>query len=296
MSGPRFVNGQAIPHPVMRVLKGIVLAVACALVLIPFLGIVSTSLASQADLNANGGFVLLPSEIDLTSYRAIFAGGLVTRAIAVSAFITIAGTAVSLLVSTLLAYALAQPKMTGRGLILGLVLLSLLFSPGMIPLYLTVRGVGLLDNLWSLILPVAVSGFNVVVLRAFFMGVPGELLDSARIDGAPELMIFRRIVLPLSKAVLAVIALFYAVGYWNAFFNALLYITDSSRWPLQLVLRTYVVNDTQIGAGDLNLDRLPSQASLQMAILVVSIVPILCVYPFLQRHFAKGVLTGAVKG
>ena len=141
-----------------------------------------------------------------------------------------------------------------------------------------------------------ISAFNVVVLRAFFGALPRELIESARVDGAGELRIFTSIVLPLSKAVLAVIGLFYAVGYWNAFFNALLYINDTTLWPLQLVLRTYVINDTQLGMAELGLENLPPQAAIQMAILVISIVPILIIYPFLQRHFAKGVLTGAVKG
>jgi putative aldouronate transport system permease protein len=135
-------------------------------------------------------------------------------------------------------------------------------------------------------------------MRAFFMGLPHELLESARIDGAGELTILRRLVLPLSRAVLAVIGLFYAVSYWNAFFNALLYMNDTTKWPLQLVLRTYVVNNAPIGVNQLagSGEALPPQQSIQMAILVISIVPILLVYPFLQRHFAKGVLTGAVKG
>ena len=134
--------------------------------------------------------------------------------------------------------------------------------------------------------------------------MPHEITESARIDGAGELKTFGYIVLPLSKAVLSVIGLFYAVAYWNAFFSALLYLNDSKLWPLQLVLRTYVINDTQLGSAELGTERLPPQASIQMAILVISIVPILVIssvpilviYPFLQRHFAKGVLTGAVKG
>jgi multiple sugar transport system permease protein/putative aldouronate transport system permease protein len=161
-----------------------------------------------------------------------------------------------------------------------------------------VKQFGLLDSYWALILPTALSAFNVIVMRSFFMAIPQELLESARIDGAGDFAVFWRIVLPLSKAVLADIGLFYAVGYWNAFFNALLYINDTAKWPLQLVLRTYVINNAQLGGADLgaSADALPPQASIQMAILVVSIVPILIVYPFLQRHFAKGVLTGAVKG
>jgi putative aldouronate transport system permease protein len=135
------------------------------------------------------------------------------------------------------------------------------------------------------------------VVRSFFMNLPAEIMESARIDGAGEFVIFRRIVLPLSRAALAVIGLFYAVGYWNAFFNALLYLNDNAKWPLQLILRSYVVDQSTLTASQLGAqESVPPQQSIQMAILVISVVPIVIVYPFLQRHFAKGVLTGAVKG
>ena len=290
------INGQTRPHGAMRVLRGIALTLCCLAVLLPFLGVFSTSIATKEDLNANGGFVFLPTGVDLSAYRAILSGGVVSQAILVSVLVTGAGTAFSLAVSTLMAYALSRPKMVGRGFVLGLLLISLLFTPGMIPLFLTVKEVGLLGSLWALILPTAVNAFNVIVLRAFFMQIPSELIDSAKIDGAGDWAVFRRIVLPLSRAVIAVIGLFYAVSYWNAFFNALLYIDDPALWPLQLVLRTYVVNDTQLGGGDVSVEYLPSQPALQMAILAISIIPILIAYPFLQRHFQKGVLTGAVKG
>jgi multiple sugar transport system permease protein/putative aldouronate transport system permease protein len=281
-----------------RAVKGLVLLIFCAAVVVPFVGIVSTSLADRAQVSAAGGFVLFPASPSLDAYQTIFAGGVVTRAMLVSVGVTTVGTAVSLITSTLLAYALSQQGSFGQKPMLMLVLFSLLFTPGLIPNYLVVKELGLLDSYWALILPTALSAFNVIVLRAFFMGIPRELVDAARIDGAGHLTIFARIVLPLSKAVLAVIGLFYAVGYWNSFFNALLYLNDTAKWPLQLVLRTYVVNNAEISASDLGsgVDSLPPQPSIQMAILVVTIVPILLVYPFLQRHFAKGVLTGAVKG
>lgn len=292
----KLVNGQPLPHPVMRLVKGVALTVCCLLVVLPFLGILTTSLATTQQVNDHGGFVFFPSSITFETYRTILSGGVVTQAIGVSVFVAAAGTAISLLVSTLLAYALSRPTMVGRSVILKLLVASLLFTPGMIPLYLTVKQIGLLDSVWSLIIPTAINAFNVVVLRAFFMNIPSELIESAKIDGAGEWMVFRKIVLPLSRAVIAVIGLFYAVTYWNAFFNALLYINDPAKWPLPLVLRTYVINNTQLGNGQLNADQLPSQPALQMAILVISIVPILIAYPFLQRHFKKGVLTGAVKG
>jgi multiple sugar transport system permease protein/putative aldouronate transport system permease protein len=178
-----------------------------------------------------------------------------------------------------------------------IVLFALLFTPGIIPSYLTVKSFFLLDTYWSLILPVLINAFNVIILRAFFMELPAEVIDSARIDGAGDFAILWRIVLPLSKGALAVIGLFYAVGYWNSFFSALLYLNDNAMWPLQLILRTYVVNQSQLGVDQLGANAdLPPQEAIQMAILVLSIVPILVVYPFVQRHFTKGVLIGAVKG
>jgi putative aldouronate transport system permease protein len=292
----KIVQGVPMPGWPMRIFKGLVLLVFCAVVIVPFVGVISTSVAPNKQINESGGLVLLPKSISFAAYESLFAGGVVTRALFVSIFVTIVGTLLSLTVSCLLAYALSRPSFTAGRPILLVVLFSMLFSPGIIPLYLTVKGVGLLDSIWALIVPTMVSAFNVVVLRAFFMNLPNELTESARIDGAGELKTFTNIVLPLSKAVLSVIGLFYAVAYWNAFFSALLYLNDSKLWPLQLVLRTYVINDTQLGSAELGTELLPPQASIQMAILVVSIVPILIIYPFLQRHFAKGVLTGAVKG
>jgi putative aldouronate transport system permease protein len=282
-----------------RVLKTVVLLICCAFVIVPFIGVIATSIASQEHVTNSGGFVLWPDGLNLDAYQAIFNGGVVQRALLVSVVIATGGTLISLAGSTMLAYALSRPGSFGQRPILLIVLFSLLFSPGLIPNYLVVKEFGLLDSLLALILPTAISGFNVIVLRSFFMGIPDSVLDSARIDGAGDFRIFWSIVLPLSKAVLAVVGLFYAVGYWNAFFNAMLYINDTAKWPLQLVLRTYVINNTELSSGDLggaSADQLPPQESIQMAILVVSLVPILIVYPFLQRHFAKGMLTGAVKG
>jgi multiple sugar transport system permease protein/putative aldouronate transport system permease protein len=292
----RIVNGVPMPSWPMRAFKGLVLLVFCAAVIVPFVGVISTSVAPNQQINSSGGLVLLPDSINLNAYRSLFAGGVVTRAMFVSVFVTVVGTLLSLTVSCLLAYALSRPGFTAGRPILLIVLFSMLFSPGIIPLYLVVKGASLLDTIWAMIVPSMVSAFNVIVLRAFFSNLPNEITESARIDGAGELKTFGYIVLPLSKAVLSVIGLFYAVGYWNAFFGALLYLNDSKLWPLQLVLRTYVINDTQLGSAELGTELLPPQASIQMAILVISIVPILLVYPFLQRHFAKGVLTGAVKG
>ncbi|MGP5290717.1 carbohydrate ABC transporter permease [Brachybacterium tyrofermentans] len=293
---PRAIRNGAGPFE--TAFKAIVLTIACALVIIPFIGILSTSIAPAEQVTEAGGFVLFPRDIDLTAYRSILSGGVVTRALLVSIFVTGVGTLLSLALTATLAWSLSRRGTVANKQMLLLVLVSLLFAPGLIPTYLVVRQFDLIDSLWALILPTAVSAFNVIVVRAFFVNLPEELIDAARIDGASEWQIFRRIALPLSKAVLAVVGLFYGVGYWNAFFNALLYLNDASKWPLQMVLRTYVINGTEMGTAEMGqaVEAAPPQTTIQMAILVISIVPIVLVYPFLQRHFTKGVLTGAVKG
>ncbi|WP_230207996.1 carbohydrate ABC transporter permease [Microlunatus sp. Gsoil 973] len=287
------------PNPLTQIAKAIALGISVLLVIIPFWSVIATSLADQKTINkSSGGMVMWPGMPSLGAYRAVLGGGVVTRAMIISIGITLVGTLLSLAATAGLAYWLSRRSFGSRPMVL-LVLGGVLFTPGLIPSYLVVKEFHLLDSWWSLILPVLVNAFNVIVMRAFFQELPQELFESAAIDGASSLTILTRIVLPLSKAVLAVIGLFYAVAYWNAFFNALLYIQTTDKWPMALVLRTFVVNQTTIGGdqvGATSGEVLPPQLPLQMAILVIAIVPILIVYPFIQRHFAKGVMIGAVKG
>jgi putative aldouronate transport system permease protein len=278
-----------------KFVKFTVFGVVLVAVLYPFVSVLATSLASEPDVIKNGGLVIWPEHPTLQSYRTIFAGGVVTRAITVSIGITVVGTLLSLAITIAMAYGLSR-KIWGGKFFLLLALTTLLFTPGIIANYLAVKQLGLLNTYASLILPIVVNAFNLVVLRQFFMGIPSELLDSAKIDGANDWDILTRIVLPLSKAVVAVVALFYAVGYWNNFFNALLYLNDSAMWPLQLVLRLYVVQGAPLpSAGDV-VENAPPLQSIQMAVVVVAMIPILCLYPFLQRYFTRGVLSGAIKG
>lgn len=279
-----------------KIIKICVFAVILFVVVYPFVSVVATSLASDQDVIKNGGLVIWPENPTFNSYKTIFAGGVVTRAAMVSVAITVIGTIVSMVLTVGMAYGLSR-KIYGGRIILIIALTTLLFTPGIIPNYLAVKQYGLLNTYASLILPVVISAFNLVVLRQFFMGIPTELIDSAKIDGANDFDVLIKIVLPLSKAVLAVIALFYAVNtYWNSFFNALLYLNDSAMWPLQLVLRLYVVQGAPLPTAGEALDSVPPLQSLQMAVVVVALVPILLVYPFLQRYFTSGVLSGAIKG
>lgn len=281
------------PNPATVAAKGVALVVLMMLVLVPLLLVVSTSLASQREVDAGGGWVLWPTEPSLDAYREIITGGVVTRAISVSAGVTISGTLLSLVVTTLLAYALSRPVVGGR-VVMMMALLVFVLPHAMIPTYLVVKGLGLLNSYPALILPSLISVFNLVVMRGFFQSIPQELYDAARIDGAGEIRTLIQVVLPLSKAVTAVVGLFYAVGYWNAFFSAILYLQDSSMWPVPAVLRMYVLQGATL-EGDLASEVTYSPQTIQMAVLVLAILPIVCVYPFLQRHFVKGVLTGAIK-
>ncbi len=277
------------------IVKLCVFAVIIFVVVYPFLSVLATSLASEPDVIKNGGLVIWPEHPTFNAYRTIFAGGVVTRAMEVSIGITVIGTLLSLAVTIGMAYGLSRRVWGGRFFLL-LALFTIFFTPGIIPNYLAVKQYGLLNSYASLILPVLMSAFNLVILRQFFMNIPGELLDSAKIDGANDFQILVKIVLPLSKAVVAVVALFYAVAYWNDFFTALLYLNDSAMWPLQLVLRLYVVQGAPLpSAGDV-VENAPPLQSIQMAVVVVAMIPILLVYPFLQRYFTRGVLSGAVKG
>jgi len=283
------------PGPLTNLLRALAFAVLVALVLFPFLVVVSTSLSTREAITAAGGLVVLPTDISLEAYTRILSGGVVTQAVLVSTGVTLVGTALSLTVTTLAAYALSRPgSLWHRGL-LTMVLLTFLFAPGIIPVYVMVRSLGLLDTFAALILPTSLSAFNLVIIRGFIMNLPTELFEAARIDGASEWHVLTRLVLPLSKSVLAVVGLFYGVGYWNAFFNAMLYLQDTSKWPLQLVLRTYVLQGSPLTLDNAGEVPPPSQA-VQMAVVVIAIVPVLLVYPFVQRHLTKGVLTGALKG
>ncbi|GAB2617864.1 carbohydrate ABC transporter permease [Pseudactinotalea suaedae] len=291
---------QEKPTVVGSIAKGVTLAIICLAVLFPLYTVVLTSLSTQPTITAAGGLVTVPGEVTFAAYRQILAGGIVTRATLVSIGITAVGTLLSTTVSVLCAYGLSRPSSLLHRPILFVLIITMFFSAGMIPTYLLVSGLGLIDSYWSLILPGAVSAFNVLILRNFFMGIDSAITEAARIDGAGDWRILGTIVLPMSKAVVAVVALFYGVGYWNAFFNAMLYINDNAKWPLQLVLRSYVLQGVTLpgsGAGQVDVATgAVTGLPVKMAVMVLAVVPILMIYPFVQRHFTKGVIFGAVKG
>jgi putative aldouronate transport system permease protein len=266
--------------------------------ILPFIYIIAGSFATDAELTERA-FFLIPETFSLAGYKFIFSTGTLFKSIGVTIYITVLGTLVNLFFTVTMAYPLARRNLWGRNTVLNMVVFSMLFSGGMIPTYLVVKSLGLLDSFWALMLPGAISAFNMIVVKNFFQELPPGLEESAKIDGCTEIGVLWRIVLPLSKPVLATFGLFYAVGHWNNFFSALLYINDPTKWPLQVMLRQIVLL-SQGTLGDMSqLDPnfvLPPDQTVKMAVIVVGTLPILMVYPFLQKHFAKGVLIGSIKG
>ncbi|GGR98974.1 ABC transporter permease [Streptomyces eurythermus] len=277
--------------------KGLVLGIACFAVLFPLWIVIVTSLSPKKVIDDTGGLVVIPKGITFVAYQELLGGGQVQRAALVSLGVTLVGTLFSMTVSVLCAYGLSRRDSLGHRWILMTLLATMFFGAGLIPTYLLVQALGLTDTYLALILPSAVSVFNILVLRGFFMGISPELVDSARIDGAGDWRILWRIVLPLSRAVLAVITLFYAVGYWSAWFNASIYLTDQKMMPLQNVMIQLVQKQERpVGlAAQINTGQL-SPLAIQMAVMVLALLPVAVLSPFVQKHFRKGMLTGAVKG
>ncbi|MFB5267714.1 carbohydrate ABC transporter permease [Paenibacillus enshidis] len=245
------------------------------------------------------GLVLFPEKWSLASYEYLLSTNAFMRATGNSAFLAIVGTALSLIVTSGLSYALSRKRLQGRRLMLLAILLTTLFNPGIIPPYLLVRDLHLINSTWSLILPVLTSGWYVLLMKGFFDSIPASLEEAARIDGCNDFSVWVRVILPLSLPSMAAFGLFYAVAYWNTFFNALLYINDFSKQPLQVLLQNMLIDASTAAGGSaaaemMSEQRIPPE-TLKMAAVVIATVPILLVYPFLQKHFAKGAMVGSVK-
>jgi putative aldouronate transport system permease protein len=246
-------------------------------------------------------FLLWPIQFTLDAYDYIFQTPTLLNSFAITVFITVVGTALNLIFTILAAYGLSKRELPFNSLLMGLVVFAMLFSAGIVPTFMVVRQLGLIDQVWALIIPQLVSPFNLILMRNYFWSVPPELEESARIDGASEIRILWSVVLPLSMPAIATIGLFYAVGHWNEFFGALFYINDNSKWPLQLLLRSIIIenNFQNMGAGGAMGEvrtKMINPENIKAATIVFATVPILMVYPFLQKYFVQGVKLGAIKG
>ncbi|MFD0715785.1 carbohydrate ABC transporter permease [Paenibacillus sp. GCM10027626] len=275
----------------------IFLAVCSFVFLYPIWYVIVSSF-SDAHAIAAGQVTFWPVEFNLKAYKLVFSDSMVLDAYGNTLIYVLGGTAINLLLTTLGAYPLSRPGLGGKRFFMAFIVFTMFFSGGLIPGYLNIRDLGLYDTVWALLLPGAVSAFNLIVMRTFFQStIPESLVESGKIDGANDFRILWSLVLPLSLPVMAVMTLFYAVSHWNSWFTAMIYLQDRSLYPLQLILREILIQSTaQNLTTNVAQDEL-SQVSeaIKYATIVVATVPILVVYPFLQKYFVKGVMIGAVK-
>lgn len=276
------------------------LMIVCAIILYPLLFVISASISNPSAVLA-GEMWLWPVDISLTGYRKVLENSELMRGYANTIVYTLVGTAVNLVMTVLAAYPLSRSSFWGRNVITGIFVFTMFFGGGLIPTYMVVKSLGLTNTMWALILPGAVSVWNILIMRTFFQSsIPGELLESAAMDGCSDIRALLRIVLPLSAPVLSVMVLFYAVGHWNAYFNALIYLTDRDKYPLQLFLREILIQgqmDQMVNAADSShAQTIMDEEAVKYAAVIVTNLPIFLLYPFLQKYFVKGMMIGAIKG
>lgn len=281
--------------------SNIVFMIAMTFVMIyPMWHVLCASFSDARQLSAHTGVLLWPDGYSFSAYKLMMNNPMILKSYGNTLFVLVFGLLVNMIMTCLAAYVLSRKNVMFNKVITVFIIFTMYFNGGLIPSYLTVKDLGLMDSLWSLILPTAVSTYNLIVLRAGFAAVPDSLEEAAKIDGASSFRILWQVILPLSKATVAVICLYYAVAHWNSWFNAMLYLNERELFPLQLILREILIqNDTSsmvtamdVGAGDSSF----VSETVKYAVIIVSVVPILCVYPFIQKYFAKGVMVGAVKG
>ncbi|MDF2644326.1 MAG: transporter permease [Paenibacillus sp.] len=266
--------------------------------LFPLYYVAVMSITPIAEVLRSGGFVLWPQQVTFDAYYYIFKSNRIPDALKITITVTTLGTLCNLLITALLAYPLSKKYLPGRNAVLISIVFTMLFSGGLIPLYLVVSATGLLNSIWALIIPGLVSSFNMLIMKSYFENLPAEVEEAAKVDGCSDLQVLGRIVLPLSMPIVATLGLFYGVNHWNAYFGGIMYITDPSLMPIQVVLRNMIVTPSvsqELGLNVQDLQQLPPE-TIKMATVVVATLPILIIYPFLQKYFVKGMLLGSIKG
>lgn len=282
---------------IVDVIIYVVLGLIALSTVLPFLYVLAGSFATEKELTEKA-FFIIPSVWSINAYKYAIQTANILRGLRNSILITILGTVMCMLFSLTFAYPLSKSHFRGRNWIMNLVIVTMLFSGGMIPTYIVVQSYGLLDSWWALVLPALINPFNMIIIKKFFSGLPVELDEASYMDGANDLQIFVKVALPLSKPVIASISLFYGVGFWNDYFNAMIYLQDAKKFPIQIQLRSIILQTAKIADTliDYDLNGTPPDKAVKMACTVIATVPILIVYPFVQKYFTKGVMVGAVKG
>ncbi|NKI22224.1 carbohydrate ABC transporter permease [Paenibacillus dendritiformis] len=282
---------------IFEVFNILFLLLLCLVTLYPFIYVLFASLSEPAWVVQQRGLIWHPSGLNLEAYRLVFDNPMITSGYLNTLFIVSAGTCLNVFMTALGAYGLSRQNVMWKNPIMFFIVFTMFFSGGLIPSYLLVTGLGMLDSLWALIIPGAVSAFNLIIMRTAFQSIPHSLEESAKLDGANDFTVLIRIILPLSMPVIAVMILFYGVGHWNSWFGAMIYLRDRELYPLQLVLREILITNSTdsmlTSAG--TADKMPIGETIKYATIIVATVPILLLYPFLQKYFVKGVMIGAIK-
>ena len=278
----------------------VLLILLSLVIIIPVLSVVVNSFVSAAEVARRGQFILWPEEFDYSAYNMLFNSDRIYSGYANTLFVTIVGTALSMILTISLAYPLSKKDLRGRNAILGMVFFTMLFNAGTIPNFLLIKEIGLLDTRWALVLPYICNTWNMLIMRNFFYAIPDSLEEAAYLDGANQMQVIIRIILPLSLPSIATISMFYAVSFWNAWFPGVMYVTNKSLQPVQNIMRSIIVaasgqmEDLGIMMDDIEI--MPTSNTIKCAAIVITTLPILCVYPFIQKYFVKGVMVGSVKG
>ncbi len=272
-----------------HVINALILAFICLIFIIPIWNVLITSVAKDIDVMGTD-YLLVPHSFTLESYWRVLNSGYM-GAFRNSLFVAFAGTALSMLISVPMGYALAQKHLIGRNILMKIIVFTMVFDAGIMPFYIVVRSLGLINNMGGIIFPVAVSTFNLIILKNFMSSIPISLIESAKLDGCNDIIILHRIVLPLSVSIIATVTLFYFVSYWNRYFEVIMFINDSRKYTLQVVLRSLMFeSDDSLGGGTYVYN------NLKMAVMVLGMLPVLIIYPFVQKHFVSGIMIGGVKG
>lgn len=284
---------------IFGIVNSFLLLVVLAIVMYPLIFVISASISNQLVVSS-GEMWLFPKELTFVGYRKVFQNHDILVGYGNTILYTVVGTSINLIMTILAAYPLSRRKFAGKNIIMFIMVFTMFFSGGMIPTYLIIKNIGMLNTMWSLVIPNAVAVWNIIIMRTFFQeSVPAEVQEAAMIDGCSHTGILLRVMLPLSMPILAVMTLFYCVDHWNSYFSALIYLTDRAKFPLQLILREILIQNQMDkmsgGAASLSEQIMYGQA-IKYAVVVVANLPVFLLYPFLQRYFVQGMTIGAIKG
>lgn len=269
----------------------------CFVTLYPFLYVLFASLSNATSFLQHRGLLLSPIGLDFGAYKAVFDNPMIAKGYQNTLLYVTLGTSINLVMTAIGAYVLSRPKLYFKNILMFFIVVTMVFHGGLIPTYLLVNDLGMMNSMWALLIPGAINTFNMIIMRTSFQGVPVSLEESAKMDGASDWTILFRIIIPLSMPVIAVMILWYAVGHWNSYFSALVYLRNREAYPLQLVLREILIanNTDSMMTGAANDDKFAIGETIKYATIIVSTLPIICLYPFLQKYFVKGVMIGAIK-